>query len=334
MNKRPYGNFFIEDKLNALKFSTFCNNKCFDVESLLSYKLLIKPILYLYNNIRFKLTEKSYKANEFGFSILLTIVLIGIFLLPIIVIELAIHTLYLLLAIFVDLLFFDDGSFSTRYLDLEDYLNYISTNIFFQIIYWVFKFKSASMPNFIKYFLLFIIYVFLLVISLGSFSSLVTGNSNNFERYNIILRDLYIICSWRNYYYSNKVTKTLIQSYDHIIKLIRENEKYFDKLFSLFEENFNLNDGIEDNFELINLRLMNYAKDDNAFNTFKDSLMLKTEIICNLDNSEKLDKIIQKIGISETREYLNDLQEYIKKFLEEYRNLYNDSFMKLRIKLL
>lgn len=81
-----------------------------------------------------------------------------------------------------------------------------------------------------------------------------------------------------------------MQSYNHIIKLIREIGKYFDKLFSLFKEDFNLNDVIEDNFELINLRLLNYAKDDNAFNKFKDSFMLKTEIICNLDNSEKLDK--------------------------------------------
>lgn len=56
-----------------------------------------------------------------------------------------------------------------------------------------------------------------------------------------------------------------MQSYDHIIKLIREIGKYFDKLFSLFKEDFNLNDVIEDNFELINLRLLNYAKDDNAF---------------------------------------------------------------------
>ena len=130
----------------------------------------------------------------------------------------------------------------------------------------------------------------LLAISLGCFNSLVTGNGDNFEHYNIILRDLYIVCCWRNYYYSYKVTKTLMQSYNHIIKLIREIGKYFDKLFSLFKEDFNLNDVIEDNFELINLRLLNYAKDDNAFNKFKDSFMLKTEIICNLDNSEKLDK--------------------------------------------
>ena len=45
----------------------------------------------------------------------------------------------------------------------------------------VFKFKSASIPNFIKYFLLFMI-ICLLAISLGCFNSLVTGNSDNFEQ--------------------------------------------------------------------------------------------------------------------------------------------------------
>ncbi len=333
MTKRPYGNFLIDDKLSILNSSIFHYDLYSGLKSLISYKLLIKPVLILYTKLRFKLSKGNYKTNGFDALMMWTTILVSFILLPIITIELAIHTLYLLLAIFFDRLIFSRKSFYDRYIDLNSSLNYLQKNIIFQITFWALKFKPDPMSKFIHYALLSIMVIFVLTVSFCFFSFLVTSY-DKCEHHGLILKDFHVIHFWGNYYYSDKVTKTLIHSYDYIVKLIRNDKEYFDKLFNLFVKNVNSSFGIEKNLELLKLRLLDYARNDNLFSEFKNGLVIKTEIICNLNNDKKLDKIIQKIGIDKSRKYLNDLQEYVENNLEDYCYLYNYLFMKLRIKLL
>lgn len=333
MKKRPYGNFLIEDKLGFLKFSNSGNEIYSAVECLFSYRLFIKPLLYLYTKMRFKISKDTSRTNISDICMLCLTIILCFILLPIISIELAIYTLFLLLAILIDFIFSYE-SFCIRYEDLLNCFTNMYISIFFQIVFWNYKLVSNSAPRSINVVSMLIIVSLMLTYSIFYYSFLVTGNDTNRQHYGLILKDLYIIHYCGNYYYSNRVTKTLIKSYDSIIKLMKKDREYFDRLFNLFEKNVCADYGIGESLEPLKIRLLNYAKYDDAFKEYKHALELKTEIICNINDNREIDKIIRRIGIKKTREYLDNLQEYVDNCLNEYHDLYNDMFMKLRIKLL